>query len=120
MSMYRNAGTENVAFRDDTGKHIIAPGQTFEVAGDQHLPHVTSLAGVEPDEDDADGGEPDGAVDEIAALTVADLRARLAEHGVEVLGRPNRAALEASYREALANGTPTGTGTEPADESSVD
>lgn len=48
MSTLRNAGTEPVAFRDDAGKHIIPPGETFDVVGAQHLAHVRSLPGVEP------------------------------------------------------------------------
>ena len=41
-----NRSKAPVAFRDDTGKHILKPRQSHEVAGDQHLAHILSLPGI--------------------------------------------------------------------------
>lgn len=48
MARYRNNGSETIYFRDDAPeKHEIAPGETFDVVGDQHRELVESLPGVE-------------------------------------------------------------------------
>lgn len=48
MSRYRNTSDETVYFRDDAPeKHAIAPGDSFDVVGDQHRELVESLPGVE-------------------------------------------------------------------------
>lgn len=47
MARYRNTSAEPIYFRDDAGKHEIPAGDSFDVVGDQHLPLVESLPGVE-------------------------------------------------------------------------
>lgn len=43
-----NRSKTPVAFRDDAGKHILKQYESVEVTGDQHLPHILSLAGISP------------------------------------------------------------------------
>jgi hypothetical protein len=44
--MYRNAGAGVLVFRDDAGKHFVAPGEPFDVVGAQHRPMVEAIPGV--------------------------------------------------------------------------
>ena len=42
----RNASAKPVVFRDDAGKHRLAPGEYIEVTGEQHLPMVLAIPGI--------------------------------------------------------------------------
>ena len=42
-----NKGKDPVGFRDDAGKHILKRNASVEVVGDQHLPYILSLPGIE-------------------------------------------------------------------------
>lgn len=101
MVTFRNASAETLVFRDDApGKHIIPPGETFDVVGDQHVPYVSSMPGVESaTAQDVPRGNDD------KPMTVAELRAGLAELGVEAPGKAPRAVLEGLYVEAIATAT---------------
>lgn len=60
MDRFRNDGDQVVAFRDDAGKHFVAPGEAFSVVGPQHIAHVMTLPGIVPeDASEADGPEPE-------------------------------------------------------------
>lgn len=86
MGRYRNAGTEPIVFRDDLPeKHHVAPGESFDVVGDQHLPYVTSLPGV----DDA---------------TVPELLEIARDSGAPVTSRTRKADLVAAIDTETAAG----------------
>jgi hypothetical protein len=79
MTVYRNAGTEDVLFRDDSpDKRRIAPGQTFTVQGRQHETLVRTLPGVEVAPD------PEPVADD---ATLADLQEQADALGVKPASR---------------------------------
>jgi hypothetical protein len=41
--VYKNSGSKDVPVRDDAGKRIVAPGESFVLTGDQHAPMVEAL-----------------------------------------------------------------------------
>ena len=41
-----NRSKVEVVFRDDAGKHVLKPGQSIEVTGDQHIPMALAIPGL--------------------------------------------------------------------------
>lgn len=44
--MFVNASEKPIAYRDDAGKHHVAPGETFDLVGPQHAPAVLAIPRV--------------------------------------------------------------------------
>ena len=87
MTVYRNTGGEVVAFRDDAGKHVVQPGETFTVVGAQHEAHVQTLGGVRS----AATPEPVSA-----DATVEELRAVAGKLGIQVPANARKDELRAA------------------------
>jgi hypothetical protein len=68
MSSRTNTSDRPVAYRDDSGKHIIEPGDRFEVVGDQHLPAVDEALRQARSE----GGDDEPADDSAVSSSTAD------------------------------------------------
>jgi len=58
---FTNTGDKAFAFRDDAGKHKIAPGESFEVVGDAHIPAVLAFPGVVAEPEPEPEPEPSSA-----------------------------------------------------------
>lgn len=84
MTLYRNAGTTEVVFRDDApDKHFVKPGDTFTIAGEQHAERIAAMPGVE-------------------SATVDELRERADEMGLKVPAKARKAELAEAVSEAGA------------------
>lgn len=83
MSIYRNASDEHIVYRDDSGKHRVKPGGTFELVGEQHAPMVEAIPGVEE-------------------ATADQLRTAAEERGVTVPARATKGTIKAAIADADA------------------
>jgi len=57
---FRNESGQTIWFRDAVGKHEVAPGEEFEVVGEQHVAHVQTLITA-----------PAGTLDDLTAFVQA-------------------------------------------------
>jgi hypothetical protein len=99
MTTYRNSGNEQVVFRDDSGKRLIEPGQTFVLNGAQHAAHVETLAGV------AVAPDPEPIAPD---ATVEQLRAAADELNIPVPRGARKAELQAAVTAVAGVAEPDG------------
>jgi hypothetical protein len=105
MTRITNTGSATVVFRDDAGKHWLEPGQTAEVAGEQHLPYLLTLDGIRLAGPDVPRGS------DVPPSGTAELRAWLTDRGIPFPPKARQQELELLVLEALHPG-----GKVPADD----